>query len=81
MLLPQVAHSELRGAHKLVEGIDALRQFLSHGCDYVSQVREACENDGALRGVSCARLLERDEGRAPFIVSKLLASLVQTYNY
>jgi hypothetical protein len=63
LLLPQVAHSELGGAHQLVEGIDVVGEVLSHGGDYAAQVREVCENGGALGGVGCAGLLERDDAR------------------
>jgi hypothetical protein len=53
VLFSQVAQSDLRGAHKLVEGIDAPRQFFFHGYDNAVHVSVVCKNDGVVSDLHC----------------------------
>ena len=58
VLFSQVARSDLRGAHKLVEGIDAPRHFFCHGYDNAVHVRVVCKNDGVVSDLLCSDSLK-----------------------
>ena len=58
VLFSQVAQSDLRGAHKLVEGIDAPRHFFCHGYDNTAHVLVVCKNDGVVSDLLCADALK-----------------------
>lgn len=57
VLFSQVAQSDLRGAHKLVEDIDVPRQFFCHGYDNADHVCVVCKNDGVVSDTGCSELL------------------------
>ena len=58
VLFSQVAQSDLRGAHKLVEGIDAPRHFFCHGYDNAVHVIVVYKNGGVVSDLRFSDVLK-----------------------
>jgi hypothetical protein len=58
VLFSEVAQSDLRGAHKLIEDIDVPRQFFFHGYDNADHVGVVCKNDGVVNDLHCADTIQ-----------------------